>query len=199
MQWKVLYYSCEAHEHSGVAVSVPGSAPYTYHIAECYGGASPDPDFRDMDPTDYSLEVFEGGTEYTIFGIAAGVVATPNFTTNAFAISLDIPTGTPVYVSMDYDGSAAYRPTFPLRNRGIYYAIRVDSTHCKLAYTYAEALAGTFIPLESVPTSTGGNVYLQVIAPTTGTYFAGTTGIFVFAAADAAKNLTLKYIYTLYS
>jgi hypothetical protein len=182
---KARQYACSARLVDSAAVSVPGAAAYTYHIP-----ATSDPDFRELDTIDFLTEVYEGATRYTRFTLPAGVTFSTDYTTDILTVGVDIATGTPCYVTTN-----SYLPRF-LVDQAIYYAIRVDATRIKLALTYADALIGTAINI--VDNGSGTNTLYQV-APTTGTYYAGTNGVFVFAAADAGKNLTLTYTYTLFN
>jgi hypothetical protein len=194
VQVKARYYSCEANVSSGVPVTVPSSDPRIFHIAE-----QSNPDFRDMEPVDWMVDVFEGLTQYTKFVLPAETVCSVDFGTDVLTHGLNIPTGTPVRITGGYSAiNGTYRPVFPLRNFGVYYAINNGSTSCKLAYTYADAIGNVPIDLKNIPAQ-DYNTFIQVIQPTAGTYIAGVNGVFVFSAADAGKNLTLKYLYTLYS
>jgi len=183
---KARQYACSARLVDSAAVSVPGAAAYTYHIP-----ATSDPDFRELDTIDFLTEVYEGATRYTRHVIPSQVAFSSDYTTDILTVGVDIATGTPCMV---YSPSG-YLPRF-LVDQAIYYAIRVDATRIKLALTYADALLGTAIDIVD---NGSGTCYLQQPVPTTGTYYAGTNGVFVFAAADAGKNLTLTYTYTLFN
>jgi len=183
---KARQYACAARLVDAAAVSVPGAAAYTYHIP-----ATSDPDFRELDIIDFLTEVYEGATRYTRYVIPSQVAFSSDYTTDILTVGINIPTGTPCMV---YSPSG-YLPRF-LVDQAIYYAINVDATRIKLALTYADALIGTAI---NIVDNGSGTCYLQQPVPTTGTYYAGTNGVFVFAAADAGKNLTLTYTYTLFN
>lgn len=61
MQIKTRQYVCEAYVVENYSITVPSSSPYTITIPE-----ASDPDFRDMDPTDFITFVYEGATRYTV-------------------------------------------------------------------------------------------------------------------------------------
>jgi len=179
---KARSYFCEAHVVEDYAFSIPGVAAYALTIPEKI-----DPDFRDMDTVDFITRIFEGSTRYTEHVLPTGTNFTVSTATSIFTVGANIPTGTPVRVT------TTAIPPFPLIPFGIYYAINVSATTCRLATTHANALSGTFLSIAS--TGSGTQTIKQVI-PLQGTYCAGTTGIVIFAAADAGKNLTITYTYT---
>jgi hypothetical protein len=188
---KGTYYLCKAVLVEDDAVVVPSASGYALAIAE-----RTDPDFRDMDVTDYQLEVKEGTTVYTMAALPSTTTCSASSSTDQLTVSTNIPTGTPVYLT-----SAGYWDAMPipLWHEGIYFAINIDATHIKLAKTYDDAIAGTAIDLRSNGTST---LYYRVLYATTlatETYWAGSTGFFVFASADAAANVTLSYTYTMFN
>lgn len=67
-----------------------------------------------------------------------------NITTDQITVASAPDTGTPVYYSSSGDTAVG-----GLTNGGLYYTIKVDGTHVKLATTYANAIAGTAINLTS--------------------------------------------------
>jgi len=180
-----------------IVFTVPASVPYVCHVTE-----TTDPDFRATDPDAMVVKVMEGATAYTEY--APTITSTwsvsdrPNDT---ISCGLNIATGTPVKL---YRNSTIYSqfmfPT-PLVDGGIYYAINVDTTHIKLAATYADAMAGTpVIDLLNAGYPAFSDAWrIGVLTPGTGKYSFGSNGVFIFAAADATKNLTLTYTYSLFA
>ncbi len=83
------------------------------------------------------------------------LTADVNTTTNQITVTTATPTGTEVY----YQSPGTVIPE--LLDETKYYVIKVDGTHIKLAYTYAEAIAGTEINL----TGTGNNSQRLVFFP----------------------------------
>jgi hypothetical protein len=194
MNFKAKDYCVNATARENRAFAVPGSAPYTHHIDEASG-----PDFRNMDIVDYLTEVYEGSTRYSVYTLPAGNTFTVNTGTDILTVGVNIPTGTPVTITSsgsypDYQIAAGPPVIFDFfRANIVFYVINVSPTTCKLAWTYADAIGGTAIDFYSVGS---GTLTLKQIAPTTGTYYAGVNGVFVFSAADTAKNLLLTYTYT---
>ena len=192
MDAKAVYYHGKANAFEAVAVTVPASDPRSYHITQ-----KSDPDFRDMDWNTNVTEVYEGATRYTVYNVGTTNRA---FTASAATdiltyTSLAIATGTPLLIA---NYSVPPTPPWPLWHVCIYYAINVSATQCKLALTYADAIAGTAIDLTTAGTP-GAGQYLYPVIPTTGTYYGSNNGIFVFSAADAGKNLTLTYTVTYFT
>jgi hypothetical protein len=179
-------YCSEVSYAAGVSVSVPAVAAYTYHITE-----AADPNFREVDTYDLVTIVKEGSTQYTQYTLPAGNTFTADYTTGILTVGVNIATGTVVHVS-----STGYLP-LPLRYKGVYYAINVSPTTIKLALTYADAIATTAINL--FDNGISGIHTLYQLAPATEQYFLGMNGVFVFAAADTGKALTLDYTSTYYS
>jgi hypothetical protein len=187
---KTKSYYCTAAAVEAYSASIPGSTSYTILIPE-----TSNPNFRDMDTADFVTEVYFGAVRYAALTLPAGNTFTVNAGTDILTCGTSIATGTPVNISANIAAAATVLP-FPLLNDGVYFAINVSSTQCKLATTYANAIAGTAIDLTTVGS---GTFTIKQIAPTTGTYSAGTTGLFVFSSADAGKALTLTYTYTLFN
>ena len=196
MQAQARFYYGDAQVHENKAITIPASVPYEFNIEE-----KSNPDFRDMDILDYLTDVYEGVTQYTLYTLPVGVAITgwdlPN---DKVTIAQDIATGTAIVLTTT-GNFPSYAPfsshSIQMKGEAIFYAIRDDSTHIKFAASYADALATTAIDLSAANTS--GTVRVVVVEPTTGTYYASVNGVFVFATADATKNLTLTYTYTLFS
>jgi hypothetical protein len=184
VQIKARSYVCEAHVVESYAVTVPAVTPYEITIPE-----ASDPNFRDLDSTDYITEVYELTTPYTYYSSSAGTY-TVSAATDILSVAANIPTGTAitVYNSVDINNTP-----YPLKSNYTYYAINISTTTIKLALSYADALTGTAINITDTGTDTQ---YYTIINPTTGTYRMCSSGKFKFAAADAGKNLTLTYSYT---
>jgi hypothetical protein len=182
MDVRARYYYCNANSTSSVPITI--SAPsYSYIIAE-----QSNPNFRDMDNLYYVTQVINGVTPLTVYTLPSGTSASVNTGTYQLNLAANIATGTPIIITANPFPS-------PLIADNIYYAINVDTTHIQLATTYANAIANVFIDL----TTTGSNVAVIQVAPTTGTYYAGVNGIFVFSPTDVGNSLTLSYTYTLYN
>lgn len=186
MNLRARSYFTEVTYASGVSVSVPGAAAYTYHITE-----ASDPNFREVDTYDLVVTVKEGSTAYTPYTLPAGSAFTTNYLTGIITVGVNIPTGTVCHVS-----STGFLP-LPLKYKGVYYAINIDATRIQLALTYADAI-GT-VPITLFDNGISGTHTLYQLAPATGEYFLGMNGVFVFSAADTGKALTLDYTATYYS
>ena len=182
---KARYYYSEAHLASNVSVSVPLSASYEFVISQ-----QSNPNFRDMDNVDYVTEVYEGVTRYTVYTLPAGNTFTVNTSTDQLTVAANIATGTPLIITAPSGFPAS------LVDDTIYYAINVDTTHIRLATTYANSLSNTYIDLT---TAGSGTLTVKQVVPTTTTYYAGVNGIFIFSSIDAGKSLTVTYTYTYYS
>lgn len=168
-----------------VSIFIPNVAAYTYHIPEMT-----DPDFRELDTLDFVTEIYQGVTRYTQFVLPTATSFAPDYTTGQVNVGVNIAVGTPVMITTN-----GILPRF-LQDQAVYYAINVDSSHIKLALTYADALSNT--PIAFVDNGNGTHTFQQV-APTTGTYYSGANGIFVFSATDAGNAITLVYTYTLFN
>jgi hypothetical protein len=183
-------YYCTAVPVESYSASIPAATSYTILIPESSG-----PNFRDMDNVDFVTEVYEGATRYTAYTLPTGSTFTVVPATDILTVGTSIATGTPVNI-VNTNPAGNYLTPFPLINEGTYFAINISPTTCKLAYTYADAIAGTAIDITTAGTGTN---YIKQVVPTAGTYHAGTTGLFVFSSTDAGKSLTLTYTYTLYN
>ena len=187
VQIKARNYYCETHVIESYAATVPAVAPYEVTIPE-----TSDPNFRDMDSTDFITEVYELTTPYTYYN-PAEVSFTYVIGTDILTVGANIATGTAIAVRSVGSYLSIYDVVYPLKPSEIYYAINISPTTIKLATTYANALIGTAIDLTA---NGSGTHYYRIIAPTTGTYRMCSCGKFKFSAADAGKNLTLTYTYT---
>jgi hypothetical protein len=183
LQLRSKSYYCTAVPVEAYAASVPASAPYTVLIPEASGA-----NFRDMDNVDFLTEVYYGATKYTVYTLPAGNTYTADTSTDVLTVGISIPTGTPVTFS-----TSSVQPT-PLKSATLYFAINYSATQIRVATTYANALAGTYI---DITYAGSGTQTVKKVAPTTGTYYAGINGYFVLSAADTTKALTFTYTYTL--
>jgi hypothetical protein len=183
-----------AGDPTPISITIPATPSYTYVISEVSN-----PDFRELDTVDFLTEVYNGATRYTRFTLPTATTFTVNHVTNnsILNVSVNIATGTPCKINTNLSQWwTSTLPRYGFVNEGIYFAINVSPTQIKLAATYADAIAGT--PITFVDDGYG-TLYIQPVIPTTGTYYAGTNGLFVFSAADASAAITLVYTYTLFN
>ena len=189
LQWKAKQFFCKAIVVTGYSASISVSIPYKITIPE-----ASDPNFRDIDISDYTTEVYEGITAYTQYAPTQRTASiTPS--TDLVAIAANIPTGTPVTL---YSTSTSTTPGslyYPLEDGKTYYAINYNATTIRLATTYANAIVGTYIDINTTGFF-GSSIFLYAITPTAGTYFSTNSGDFFFNSADAGKSMTLTYTYT---
>jgi hypothetical protein len=185
MQLKARTYYSEVSYASAIPVTVPVSAAYTYHVTEAI-----DPNFREVDNYSLVVSVKDGLVAYTALTLPTGNTFTAAYTTDLITVGINIATGTVVYIT-----TTGTLP-LPLRYNGVYYAINVSPTQIKLALTYADAIGN--VPIDLIDNGLLIHTIYQIV-PATTQYFLGLNGIFVFAAADAGKNLTLDYTTTYYS
>jgi hypothetical protein len=189
LQWKAKQFFCKAIVVTGYSASISGSIPYNITIPEVS-----DPNFRDIDTADFTTEVYEGTTPYTQYAPTQRTASiTPS--TDLVAIAANVPTGTPVTLYSTSNTIYAGSLYYPLEEGKTYYAINYNTTTIRLATTYANAIAGTYIDIGTTGLS-GSNFYLYAITPTAGTYFSTNSGDFFFNSADAGKSMTLTYTYT---
>jgi hypothetical protein len=189
LQWKAKQFFCKAIVVTGYSASISVSVPYKITIPE-----ASDPNFRDIDISDYTTEVYEGITAYTQY---APTQRTASITpaTDLVAMAANIPTGTPVTL---YSSSTTTTPGslyYPLEEGKTYYAINYNTTTIRLATTYVNALGGIYIDIGTTGLF-GSSVFFYAITPTAGTYFSTNSGDFFFNSADAGKSMTLTYTYT---
>jgi len=178
-----------------IAFAVPASVPFVCHVTE-----TTDPDFRATDPDAMVVKVMEGATAYTEYTpTIAGTWSVFSQPNDTITCGLNIATGTPVKLYHTETNYSVFMFPTPLVDGGIYYAINVDVTHIKLAATYADAIANTPIDFLNGGYAFGPVWRIAVLTPGTGKYSFGSNGVFIFAAADATKNLTLTYTYSLFA
>lgn len=187
-------YFCAAYSVMAYSASVGVSAPYVISIPE-----KSDPNFRDMDNTDYVTEVIDVGTSTVIpLSVLSYRSVTYDIANNIVTTGTgSIATGTPVILFSTAIGGTEGHPVGPLDKGKTYYAINYSATQIRLAKTYADAMAGT--PYIDLYGGSTGTQYLKVVTPTAGTYFATLSGDFFFNSADAGKAVTLTYTYTKFS
>jgi hypothetical protein len=179
---KSRYYWTNGGSVSGASVSL---SAIVY-----YAPITSDPDFRDVDTVDYTVQILDGVTPLTPFAVPAFSTYTADDSTDILTVGADIPTGTPIYLK-----ATALAPA-PLRANRCYYAINIDTTTIKVAETYADAIATTAIDLTDA--GTGTNTF-AAIEPAAGEYFIDSvTGAFVFNTAEVSKTLSLTYNYTMF-
>lgn len=191
LQIKCKNYTCAAYVVESYGANVGAVAPYIISIPE-----KSDPNFRDMDNQDFVTEVSQGATVFTQYVPAIRSVTYTIATDIVNSGTGSIPTGTPI---LFYSGNFVngYGTLIaPLENGVTYYAINVNTTTIRVATTYANALANTYINLDQTST---GTQYMMVLTPTAGTYYASLSGDFFFNSADAGKAMTLTYTYTKFS
>lgn len=107
--------------------------------------------------------------------------ATVDLPNNQLVPGSNYATGSEIVIT-----GTAYIPT-PLQSGKTYYAINVNATTCRVAYTYADALAGNYIILGAP--SVLGTVYVTSNIPAT---IATVLTIINFPAAAASDNWTLS-------
>jgi hypothetical protein len=151
-----------------------------------------DPDFRDMDTQPMVRSVLEGVTVYSAFTLPSTATYTANSGTDILTVGVNIPTGTPVYLTNS--GGVLPSPIHYEKQR-IFFAINQSATTIKIARTYADAIGN--VPIDLTTNGTGTN-YFQRVEPATTQYYASLDGHFIISSADVGKNLTLNYNYTLF-
>jgi len=180
---------------NAIAFQIPAATPYVKHVTE-----TTDPDFRATDPDPMVVKVMEGVTAYTSYTpTITSTWSVSDLPNDTIACGLNIADGTPVKLYHSETNRPYFMFPTPLVDGGIYYAINVDTTHIKLAATYADAMAHTPIDFKNGGYAFGPVWRIAVITPGTGEYSFGSNGVFIFAAADANKNLTLTYTYSLFA
>ena len=187
------YYS---NAYESVNFFPPPSLPNTFQVPE----ATSDPNFREVDNYDLVNTVIElvppNGLYYAQYKLPDPVTFTADIDTSILSVGADIPTGTPVYLSVS--NWRINRLPLPLRYGGIYFAINVDSTSIRLALSQAGALSGIYITLLYVGV---GTLKYQIVAPTSKTYFLGLNGIFIFSQDDVGESnaVAIRYTVTTYN
>lgn len=182
---KYRTYYCASVPVADYSVSVPASAPYTALIPEAAGV-----NFRDMDNVDFVTKVYytTGSAYYSVYTLPSGNNYSVDTSTDILTVGISIATGTPLVFT-----TSSIIPV-PLKGETLYFAINYSSTQMRVATSYANAIAGTYINFTS---SGSGTQIVKQVAPSTGTYYAAINGYFVFSDSNANNAMLLTYTYTL--
>lgn len=179
LTYKIYGYFADLHKITSRSITVPASAPYTYFLPE-----SLFTDYLSLeDDIDY-ITILNGITPVTQvsnspasgqYCVNTSGTFTADSSTDKLTISQDFTglIGLPIRLSTNDTGTLAA----PLLDGSRYYVIPVDSTHIKVANSYADALTSTNIDI-----TTNGN----------GTQTMYPNGVFTFNSAQAGVSLTLS-------
>jgi hypothetical protein len=167
MEFKGRYFYCDVNAIQNKYVTI--STGDVYQIDETVNI-----NFRDMDNSIYNTDVIE---------IPTPVAFTYDHTTDQLDVGSSISTATPLLLYSDNNVLPV-----PLVEEQIYYAINVDATHIRLAYTSAKATSGEYIDIQNT-VGVGVTTFSQITVYAAGAIVATSQG--TFTANISTEQLTV--------